>query len=99
MKLLVCDKTDAQAIATMREAGIRVDQKLGMTPDELLVAIPGYEAMVVRSATKVTAKVIDAATDLRLVVRGGVGLDNIDCDYASKRGSWSATRPRPALIQ
>jgi len=86
MKLLICDKTDAQAIATMREAGIQVDQKLGMTPGELLDAIPGYEAMVVRSTTKVTAEVIDAATDLKLVIRGGVGLDNIDCDYARQRG-------------
>jgi D-3-phosphoglycerate dehydrogenase len=86
MKLLICDKTDARAIATMQEAGIQVDQKLGMTPDELLATIPGYEAMVVRSATKVTAEVIDAATKLRLIIRGGVGLDNIDCDYARSKG-------------
>jgi D-3-phosphoglycerate dehydrogenase len=86
MKLLICDKTDAQAIATMREAGIEVDEKLGLTPEELLAAIPGYDAMVVRSATKVTAEIIDAATDLKLVVRGGVGLDNIDLDYARKKG-------------
>jgi D-3-phosphoglycerate dehydrogenase len=86
MKLLICDKTDARAIATMREAGIEVDEKPGMTPQELLAAIPGYDAIVVRSATKVTAEVIDAATNLKLVVRGGVGLDNIDCDHARKRG-------------
>ncbi|MBN1581452.1 MAG: D-2-hydroxyacid dehydrogenase [Anaerolineae bacterium] len=86
MKLLICDKTDTNAIAAMRGAGITVDEKLGMTPDELAAAIPPYEAMVVRSATKVTAKVIDAASDLKLIVRGGVGLDNIDVGYAKTKG-------------
>ncbi len=86
MKLLICDKTDADAIAAMRAAGIQVDEKLGLTPDELLATIPPYQAIVVRSATKVTASVLDAATNLQLVIRGGVGLDNIDLDYAKKKG-------------
>jgi D-3-phosphoglycerate dehydrogenase len=86
MKLLICDKTDAQAVSTMREAGIQVDEKLGMDPDALLATVPGYDAMVVRSATKVTSAVIDAATELKLVVRGGVGLDNIDLDHARLKG-------------
>jgi D-3-phosphoglycerate dehydrogenase len=86
MRLLICDKTDASAIATMRAAGIEVDEKLGMTPDELLSAIPGYDAMVVRSATKVIPAVIDADADLKLVIRGGVGLDNIDVTYADSKG-------------
>jgi D-3-phosphoglycerate dehydrogenase len=86
MKLLICDKTDARAIATMREAGIQVDEKLGMTPEELLATIPAYDAMVVRSATKVTSQVIDAAEKLKLVIRGGVGLDNIDLEHARNKG-------------
>jgi D-3-phosphoglycerate dehydrogenase len=94
MKLLICDKTDADAISTMREAGIAVDEKVGMTPDELLVAIPPYETMVVRSATKVTAKVMDAAPNLKLIIRGGVGLDSIDLDYAKKRGIVVRNTPR-----
>ena len=86
MKLLICDKTDASAIATMRAAGIEVHEKLGMTPEELLSTIPGYDAMVVRSATKVTSAVLDAADNLNLVIRGGVGLDNIDLAYAATKG-------------
>ncbi len=86
MKLLICDKTDASAIATMRAAGIEVDEKLGMAPEELLSAISGYDAMVVRSATKVTPAVLDAADTLKLVIRGGVGLDNIDLAYAASKG-------------
>jgi D-3-phosphoglycerate dehydrogenase len=94
MKLLICDKTAAAAIAAMREAGITVDEKLGMTPDELLAAIPPYEAMVVRSATKVTSKVIDAASSLKLIIRGGVGLDNIDLGYANETGIVVRNTPR-----
>lgn len=86
MKLLICDKTDASAIATMRAAGIEVDERLGLTPEELLPAISGYDAMVVRSATKVTPAVMDADDDLKLVIRGGVGLDNIDLEHAASRG-------------
>jgi len=86
MKLLVCDKTDSEAIAAMRQAGIQVDERLGMTPDELLATVPEYDALVVRSATKVTPAVIDAAVHLKLIVRGGVGLDNIDLDYARGKG-------------
>jgi D-3-phosphoglycerate dehydrogenase len=86
MKLLICDKTDADAIATMRRAGIAVDEKVGLNPDDLVAAIPPYEAMVVRSATKVTARVIDAAANLKLIVRGGVGLDNIDVAHATEKG-------------
>ena len=86
MKLLVCDRASPKAIAAMRGAGIQVDEKLGMTPDELLATVPGYDAIVVRSGTKVTAQVIEAATHLKLIIRGGVGLDNIDLDYASSKG-------------
>jgi D-3-phosphoglycerate dehydrogenase len=86
MKLLVCDRTDPDAIRAMREAGIVVDERLNLTPAELLAAVPGYDALVVRSATKVTSTVIDAAIDLKLVVRGGVGLDNIDVGYAQGKG-------------
>jgi D-3-phosphoglycerate dehydrogenase len=86
MKLLVCDKMDPRAIAMMREAGIHVDVKTGMAPDELAATIPGYEAMVVRSATKVTRTVIDAAHRLKLIIRGGVGLDNIDLEVAREKG-------------
>lgn len=86
MKILICDKTESEAIETMRRAGIDVDVRDDITPEDLLRVIPGYEGMVVRSRTKVRAPVIDAATRLRLIVRGGVGLDNIDAPYAKSKG-------------
>jgi D-3-phosphoglycerate dehydrogenase len=86
MKLLVCDPTDPKAIAAMREAGIDVDVRDDITPEDLETAIVDYDAMVVRSRTKVREPLIDKATNLKLIIRGGVGLDNIDVAYAESKG-------------
>ncbi len=86
MKVLICDKTAADAIQAMREAGLEVDNRPDITPEELVRDAAEYDAMVVRSRTKVTREVIDAATNLKIVVRGGVGLDNIDVKYAASKG-------------
>jgi D-3-phosphoglycerate dehydrogenase len=86
MKVLICDATDASAIQAMRDAGIEVDNRPEITSDELLRDAADYDGMVVRSRTKVTPAVIDAATNLKIVVRGGVGLDNIDVAYAQSKG-------------
>jgi D-3-phosphoglycerate dehydrogenase len=86
MKLLVCDPTDPKAIAVMQEAGIEVDVRDDITPEDLETVIPAYDAMVVRSRTKVREPLIDKATNLNLIIRGGVGLDNIDVKYAESKG-------------
>lgn len=86
MKVLVCDKMADSAVEAMRAAGLEVDVKTGMTPEELVATVPGYEAALVRSATKFRQPAIDAATDMTLIVRGGVGLDNIDVKYAESKG-------------
>ena len=86
MKLLVCDPTAPQAVAAMREAGIDVEVRDDITLEDLEQAIADYDAMVVRSRTKVREPLIDKATNLKLIVRGGVGLDNIDVDYAESKG-------------
>jgi D-3-phosphoglycerate dehydrogenase len=86
MKVLICDATDASAIQAMRDAGIEVDNRPEITPEELVRDAAGYDGMVVRSRTKITKEVIDAATNLKIVVRGGVGLDNIDVPYAKSTG-------------
>ena len=86
MKLLVCDPTAPQAIAAMREVGIEVDVRDDVTPEDLETIIADYGAMVVRSRTKVREPLIDKATNLKLVIRGGVGLDNIDVAYAESKG-------------
>jgi len=86
MKVLICDPTDPEALKIIEEAGIEVVNRPEITPEELLEAIPEYQCMVVRSRTKVRQPVIDRAENLKAIVRAGVGLDNIDVDYAKSKG-------------
>lgn len=84
-RVLIADKIADVGIEILRgEADVTV--QTGMKPDELLATIPDFEALVVRSATKVTAEVLTAATALRVVGRAGVGVDNIDVEEATRRG-------------
>jgi len=85
-KVLASDPLAAEAIAAMREAGLEVEEKTKLSPEELKAEIRAYDAIVVRSATKLRAEIIDAAESLKLIVRAGVGLDNVDVDHAKKRG-------------
>jgi D-3-phosphoglycerate dehydrogenase len=85
-KVLASDPLAASAVTAMRQAGLVVDEKTDLTPAQLKVQIAEYDALVVRSATKVRAEIIDAATNLKLVVRAGVGLDNVDVAYAEAKG-------------
>jgi len=93
-KVLVSDPLADAAVAAMREAGLTVDVNTDLTPEDLKETIAVYDAIVVRGATKVRQEIIDAGTDLKLIVRAGVGLDNIDVEYA--RGKGIAVRNTPA---
>jgi len=86
MKVLICDPTTPEAIEEMRQAGIEVEVRDNISADELEASIPGYQGMVVRSRTKVRKNIIDAGKDLKVIVRAGVGLDNIDVAYAQSKG-------------
>ncbi len=86
MKVLICDPVAPETIEALEGAGIDVDNRPDITAEELLRDVAQYHGMVVRSRTKVPAEVIDAATNLKIVVRGGVGLDNIDVKYAQSKG-------------
>ncbi len=86
MRVLVCDPIDEKALAKMREAGLEVVVKTGMDLQELAETVKGFHAAVVRSATKFRKPAIEAATDLKIIVRGGVGIDNIDVEEARARG-------------
>ena len=86
MRLLICDPTDPRAIKAMRSAGIEVDVRDSITPEDLDTTIADYDAIVVRSRTKVRGYLIDRATRIRVIIRGGVGLDNIDVAYARSKG-------------
>jgi D-3-phosphoglycerate dehydrogenase len=86
MNVLICDPTESEALEAISAAGIEVVNHPDVTAEELMEIIAGFDAMVVRSRTKVRAPLIDKAEKLRVVVRGGVGLDNIDVNYALSKG-------------
>jgi D-3-phosphoglycerate dehydrogenase len=85
-KVLVCDAMDAQAVDEIRAAGIEVDVRDTITPDELKAVIGDYDGIVVRSRTKVRAPLLENPGNLKLIVRGGVGLDSIDVEAAESKG-------------
>jgi D-3-phosphoglycerate dehydrogenase len=86
MKVLVSDNISSKGLEILRNAGLTVDVKTGLKPDELKSIIGDYHALIVRSATKATADIIDAAKNLKVIGRAGSGLDNVDKAAASKRG-------------
>ncbi len=86
MKVLVSDNVAEQGISILKKAGFKVDVKVGMSPEELKGVIGDYHGMVIRSATQVTAAVIEAAKNLKVIGRAGSGLDNVDKAAASKKG-------------
>ena len=94
MKILVCDKTESDAIARMRAAGLTVDTNFEITPEELPNVLPAYDGMVVRSRTKVRQPLIDVCPNLKIIVRGGVGLDTIDVEHARSKGITVKNTPK-----
>lgn len=85
-RVLVADDLSSEGVEVLRRAGLQVDVRVGMKPEELEEAIGDYDAIAVRSATKVTARVLEKATRLRVVGRAGVGIDNVDLEAATRRG-------------
>ena len=86
MKVLISDSISTKCIDILKAAGLDVDVKTGLKPDELKAIIGEYHGLVIRSATKVTAEIIGAATNLKVIGRAGSGLDNVDKVSASKKG-------------
>jgi len=86
MKVLVCDKTEKEYIEQMRAAGLTVDVRDDISAEELPNVLPAYDGMIVRSRTKVRKDLIDVCPNLKVIVRGGVGLDTIDHEYAKTKG-------------
>lgn len=86
-KVLISDSLSQEGIEIFRKTpGIEVDERTSLSPEELLAIIPNYDALVIRSATKVTAAVIEKAKRLAVIGRAGIGLDNVDIPAASKGG-------------
>ena len=86
MKVLVSDNISPKGVQILKDAGLKVDVKTGMTPEELKKVIGQYDALIIRSATKVTKDIVEAASQLKVVGRAGSGLDNVDKVAATKQG-------------
>ncbi len=85
-KVLIADALSPRAVAVFAERGVETDFKVGLKPAELSAIVGGYDGLAVRSATKVTAELIAAAGNLKIVGRAGIGVDNIDVPAATQRG-------------
>ncbi len=85
-KVLISDSLSPRAAEIFRESGVEVDEKVGMKPEELIACIGEYDGLAIRSATKVTEAVLEAAKNLKVIGRAGIGVDNVDIPAATKRG-------------
>jgi D-3-phosphoglycerate dehydrogenase len=85
-KVIVCDAIDEIGVTILKKAGLVVDYKPEISSDELLTTVEQFNVIIVRSRTKITRKVIDAAPNVKIIARVGVGLDNIDTEYAELKG-------------
>ena len=87
VKVLISDSMSPRAEEIFVNRGVDVDVKVGLSEEELIACIGDYDGLAVRSATKVTDKVLAAATNLKVVGRAGIGVDNIDLDAATANGA------------
>ena len=97
MKVLIADPISDEGIDILCSCA-EVDIKTGLTPEEIISLIGNYEALVVRSQTKVTAKVIEAGKKLKVIARAGVGVDNVDVEEATRRGILVVNAPDANVI-
>src|SRR3546814_6888500 len=93
-RILVTEKIADGGLDRLRQAGHDVDLQLDLTPETLLDAVKGAHALIIRSATTVTADVLAAGRDLVVVGRAGIGLDNVDTDAATAQGVMVVNAPQ-----
>src|SRR3546814_16102661 len=86
VKVLIYDELSPAAVDIFKSRGVEVDIKTVLKHDELIAIIGDYDGLAIRSATKVTAKVLEAAKKLKVVGRAGIGVDNVDIPAATGRG-------------
>ncbi len=97
-RILVTEAIADSGLDRLRAAGHEVDVRLGVTPAELLAALGGARALIIRSATMVTDEVLAAGRDLLVVGRAGIGLDNVDVDAATRRGVMVVNAPQSNIV-
>ncbi len=97
-RVLVTEKLAQRGLDLLAEAGYEVDVQTDLSPEELLSAVVGADALIIRSATTVTAEVLTAGTDLVVVGRAGIGLDNVDVTAATDRGVMVVNAPQSNIL-
>jgi len=97
-RILVSEELAESGLSKLRAAGHEVDVQVGLTPEQLQVAIKGAHALIVRSATQVDDALLAAADDLVVVGRAGVGLDNVDVESATRRGVMVSNAPESNIV-
>ena len=97
MKVLVTERLSTAGTERLREH-LEVDEKLGLTPEQLADTIGDYDALIVRSATKVHSGILDRAVNLKVVGRAGIGLDNVDVEAATKHGVLVVNAPQSNVL-
>jgi D-3-phosphoglycerate dehydrogenase / 2-oxoglutarate reductase len=97
-RILVTEQLAEPGLARLRDAGHEVEAALGLSPEQLLSTVPGAAGLIIRSATKVTAELLEAATGLVVVGRAGIGLDNVDVAAATRRGVMVVNAPQSNIL-
>ena len=97
-RILVCDPIAEDGVLALQREGAEVEVRTGLSPDELRKIVDGYEALVVRSETKVTREIIEASSTLQVVGRAGIGVDNIDLQAATEKGVVVVNAPTGNVI-
>ncbi|HUF33781.1 MAG TPA: phosphoglycerate dehydrogenase [Acidimicrobiales bacterium] len=97
-RILVSEKLADAGLDDLRKAGHEVDVRLGLSPEELVEAVRGAAALIIRSSTQVTAEVLEAGSDLVVVGRAGIGLDNVDVAAATRLGVMVVNAPQSNIL-
>ena len=97
-RILVTEQLAEAGLDALRQAGHDVDVRLGLSPEELLEVVPGAAALIIRSATQVTEDVLAAGTELVVVGRAGIGLDNVDVAAATRQGVMVVNAPQSNIL-
>ncbi|MDO5861668.1 MAG: phosphoglycerate dehydrogenase [Thermoplasmata archaeon] len=97
-KVLISDPLSEDGVKILKDAGFEVDEKPGMSEDELCSILGDYDCLIIRSGTKATKKVIDAGRNLKVIGRAGVGVDNVDVPYATDKGILVMNTPSANIL-
>jgi len=98
MKILITEKIAQDSVEYLVDRGFEVDQKLGLSQDEIKSIIAPYDALIVRSVTQVNADLVGAATSLKVVGRAGNGIDNIDVKACTAKGIIAVNTPEANIM-